>query len=289
VAQELSDVSVVMITRGRPGDAVAAVRRLLDLPERPQVVVVDHNAEPLPERYPDDDRLLVLRPGHDLGAAGRNLGVESCRSPFVAFCDDDSWWQPGSLSLAASLFEDHPSVGLLAAHVTVEPDGRPDPFCTVLANSPLDPGVGPGTRVLGFMACAAVVRREAFLATGGFPAGIGVGAEEDRLALDLAATGWELRYVPNLRVHHQPGLGRDHSQRNRVLMRNALWASWQRLPLVLTLRESAALLARRRRTPGAWAGAAEAVAGAPRVLLSRSVVPPSVAADRARLLETSLQ
>lgn len=287
MAEELSDVSVVMITRGRPGRAVAAVRRLLDLPERPRVVVVDHNTEPSPQHYPDDDRLLVLRPGEDLGAAGRNLGVARCRSPFVAFCDDDSWWQPGSLSLAASLFEDHPSVGLLAAHVTVEPDGRPDPFCTVLATSPLDPGAGPGARVLGFMACAAVVRREAFLATGGFPAGIGVGSEEDRLALDLATAGWELRYVPELRVHHQPGSGRDHTQRNRVLVRNALWASWQRLPLVLTVRESATLLIRRRRTPGAWAGAAEAVAGAPRILRSRSVVPPRVAADRARLLETS--
>ena len=53
-----------------------------------------------------DDTVAVIddeRPGIELvtlerniGAAGRNIGVNQARTPFVAFCDDDGWtgWSP---------------------------------------------------------------------------------------------------------------------------------------------------------------------------------------------------
>ena len=73
-----------------------------------------------------------------------------------------SWWAAGSLDRAAALFDRHADLGLLAGRVVVEPQGRDDPFCALLAASPLE-GAGPGVPILGFMACAAVVRRDAFL------------------------------------------------------------------------------------------------------------------------------
>jgi hypothetical protein len=53
------------------------------------------------------------------------------------------------------------------------------------------------------------------------------GGEEERVALDLAAAGWGLAYVPDvpeLVVHHHPSPSRDlrartvQAERNRVLV-----------------------------------------------------------------------
>lgn len=276
------EMAVVMITRGRPELAATTVDRLLRLPDRPQVVVVDQGEEPLV--LASHERLLVLRPGSNLGAAGRNVGVAATEAEFVAFCDDDSWWEPGALTVASRLLAQHPRTALLAATVVVEPAGIADPFCELLASSPLPGGDGPGPRILGFMACAAVVRRSVFLAVGGFPSGFGVGGEEDRLALDLAAAGWELRYVSSLVAHHCPAPRSDHTARNRRLARNALWTSWQRFPAMMAARDTASVLRGAARRKGSLAGLFDAVAGWRVALRERRVVPDSVAQDRRLLL-----
>jgi GT2 family glycosyltransferase len=36
---------------------------------------------------------LVASP-ENLGAIGRNVGVARVDTPYVAFCDDDTWWGP---------------------------------------------------------------------------------------------------------------------------------------------------------------------------------------------------
>jgi hypothetical protein len=60
--------------------------------------------------------------------------------------------------------------------------------------------------VLGFLACAAVLRREAFRQVGGFNPALHMYGEEDLLAMDLAAAGWRLSYVmlPWALRHRQP-------------------------------------------------------------------------------------
>lgn len=71
----------------------------------------------------------LLRCQRNLGAAGRNLGAQWARTPYVAFCDDDCWWTPGSLATACAMFQDHPRVGALTARVLVGECGRVDPTC----------------------------------------------------------------------------------------------------------------------------------------------------------------
>ena len=66
-----------------------------------------------------------------------------------------------------------------------------------MAAAPLgrDPDL-PGPSILGFLACAVVVRRSAFLDVGGFDDVVFFGGEEERVALDLAAAGWGLATCP---------------------------------------------------------------------------------------------
>src|SRR5918997_2085155 len=100
-------VGVVVITYQRREEALACVARLRALPEQPPVVLVDNGstdgtAAAIRARFP---RVDVVALGENLGAVGRNVGVDRLGTPYVAFCDDDTWWEPGSLRRAADLLE----------------------------------------------------------------------------------------------------------------------------------------------------------------------------------------
>jgi GT2 family glycosyltransferase len=220
-------VGVVMATRDRAGEVLATLRRLDALPERPPVAVVDNassdgTAARVAEAFPD---VRVERLPANLGAAARSVGAALLDTPLIAFSDDDSWWAPGALSLAAERFATDEGLGLLAATVLVGRDERPDPVNEAMAASPLaaGSGPGPGVPVLGFLACGAVVRRCAFLDVGGFEHRFGVGGEEELLALDLVRAGWRVEHHPDVVAHHHPSTGgRDPEARRRRQVRNAL-------------------------------------------------------------------
>jgi GT2 family glycosyltransferase len=270
-------VVVLIATRNRLASLRTTLAHLLALPERPRVVLADNGStdgtpESIRVEFPGVE---VLPIGENLGAAARNIAARHVAVPFVAFADDDSWWAPGSLGRAGDILETYPRVALLAARVLVGPEGRLDPTCEAMASSPLPRPEGealPGPPVLGFLACGAVVRREAFLAAGGFPARYGVGGEEEPLAIDLAAAGWRLCYVDALIAHHHPSPTRDPAARRRVQLRNALWTAWMRRPLRSALARTARLL----RGPAAVPGLLDALRGLGPTLRDRRVVGPEL-------------
>jgi GT2 family glycosyltransferase len=169
--------------------------------------------------------------------------VRLLETEYVAFSDDDSWWAAGSLARAAALFSAHPRLGLIAARILVGPECRLDPTCAEMTRSPLPADAGlPGPPIIGFVACGAIVRRRAYLAAGGFEPRFGVGGEEQLLALDLAAAGWELAYVETIVAHHHPWPDEAGRQGRRALeLRNLIWTAWLRRPLRVALAKSAAL------------------------------------------------
>jgi GT2 family glycosyltransferase len=201
----------------------------------------------------------VVELGRNAGPAARTVGVRELGTPVVAFADDDSWWAPGALSAAAALFGAHPRLGLIAARILVGPEQRLDRTCEVMARSPLPAADDlPGPPVLGFIACGAVVRTAAYLEVGGFEPRFGIGGEEQLLALDLAAAGWRLAYVPAIVAHHHPSRqagGRE--QRPASEVRNLLWSTWLRRPAGPALATTARVAARclREGQPAAILGA----------------------------------
>ncbi|MEA2341045.1 MAG: hypothetical protein QOG11_1122, partial [Solirubrobacteraceae bacterium] len=123
-----------------------------------------------------------------------------------------------------------------------------------------------------------IVRRDAFLAAGGFHPRFGIGGEEELLALDLAARGGALAYVPELVAHHRPAAADDRPGRSARQARNALWTAWLRAPAPLAARRTAALV-----RDGAPSALARALQGAGWVGAERRAVPPALAQDVARL------
>jgi N-acetylglucosaminyl-diphospho-decaprenol L-rhamnosyltransferase len=281
-------VSVVVITRSRVHGLASTLDRLERDAGAAEIIVVDNastdgTAAMVRERHP---RVRLIRSEVNLGAAGRNLGVAAARTPYVAFSDDDSHWARGALRRAAEVLDRHPRLGLVAARLLVGEGMELDPTCLGMAASPL-PGSGalPGPPVLGFLACAAVVRAAAHRGAGGFAPRLGVGGEEELFAVDLAERGWDLCYVDAVVAHHHPSALRDPAARRRVQARNRLWSLWLRRPLGVACRGSLDTL---RDTDGATARRAlvDAARGLPWVLRARRRVSPAIEAQL-RLLETS--
>jgi N-acetylglucosaminyl-diphospho-decaprenol L-rhamnosyltransferase len=278
-------VGVVVATRNRADRLAATLRELTALPERPPVVVVDnastdHTRSMVVRRFPAV-RLLPL-PANQ-GAVARNHGVAALDTPFVAFSDDDSWWAPGSLVTAAGLLREHPRLGLLAAGVRVGPGGEPDPLNAVLARSPLGEAPDlPGREVLGFLGCAAVIRRAAFLDAGGFHPLLFFGAEETPLAYDLSARGWGVVYCPQVTAHHEPDQA-PRAHRAALVRRNEVLTLWLRRPAPLALRRTAALAARSLGDPVARRALRGVLARLPAALHARCPLPPGTEAAARRV------
>ncbi len=226
-------VTVVIITRDRCDSLERTLQHITTLPELREVIVVDNGTHTcsIAETCRRYDRVRLISLDHNCGPAARNLGVDAATTSYVAFCDDDSWWEQEALSRARSYFERYPHVGLIAGKVLVGPDERLDPVSTLQANSPL-PVLSPmpGPAILGFLACAAMVRVEAFRAVGGYSTLLGVGGEETLLAIDLSAAGWGLTYAGDLVAHHYPSPHRSIDARRRAETRNALRIAWMRRP-----------------------------------------------------------
>lgn len=280
-------VTVAVITRDRVASLLRTLDALAALPEKPPVIVVDNSRDDKTYRavlgHPALTRLLG--PVGNTGALGRNLAVRHARTPYVAFSDDDSWWEPGSLAQAADLLDRHRRLGLLAARTLVGDEAAEDPLNAVLAASPLpaEPDL-PGRPVLGFLGCACVVRREAFLAVGGYHPLLFFGGEETLLAYDLAAQGWGLAYEPGLRARHHPG---NHGRPGRscLVRRNHVLTVCLRRPWPVALRAGADLaMAAAAGRPGARRALKEALERLPAALARRRTLPPPVE-HAARLLD----
>jgi len=211
-------VSVVIAcyTERRLPLIVRAVESAIIQQPAPQqiVVAVDHNpslAERLRERLP---RVTVVENRSQRGASGaRNTGAAETTTEFVAFLDDDAVAEPGWLAALVAAV-DQP--GVVGAGGLVRPDwaaGAPAWFpgefgWVVGATHDGSPTVR--TPVRNGWAENMIVRRDAFVAIGGFRTGFGkLGAhsrpEDTDLCIRLRAAGGTWLYEPAARAaHHVP-------------------------------------------------------------------------------------
>jgi GT2 family glycosyltransferase len=275
-----TDVAVVVVSRNRRDDLLASLPRH----EAPVVLVdnasTDGTVAAVRAAHPE---VTVLTLDRNVGARARTVGVEEAGTPFVAFADDDSWWAPGDLDRAVAIMRAHPRLGLLNARILVGPEERLDPVCAEMAASPLgtEPDL-PGPSLLGFVACAAVVRTEAFAAVGGFDPVVRFPGEEERVALDLAAAGWGMAYVDEVTVHHHPSPRReDPGRRQAALWRSRVLTALMRLPAG----DLAGVLAEAVQTDHGRAGLWRALPDVPAALRRRRPIPASVRTGRQLLLD----
>jgi GT2 family glycosyltransferase len=222
----------------------------------------------------------VVELNRNHGACARNVGVARAVTPYVAFADDDSWWEETALPLAAAVFEEFPRLGLIAGRILVGAEQKLDPVCRNMSTSPLGTESDlPGPSILGFVACGAAIRRDAFWQAGGFDEVIFFFGEEERFALDMAAAGWGLAYVDSVVAHHHPA-GVDRSGRAALAARNALLTAVMRRPWPAVCRQLTTMLTHRG---DGRVGLLNALPRLPGALKRRRALPGRVNAAQALL------
>jgi N-acetylglucosaminyl-diphospho-decaprenol L-rhamnosyltransferase len=231
VAHVESAVTVAVVSFNTRDDLLGCLRSLKPEAEagRAQVVVVDNastdgSASAARESAP---WARVLEAGSNLGF-GRavNLVAAETRSPWLACANADVALEPGALEALLAAGAD-PTVGCVAPRLVLA-DGSTQhsvyPFPTLPFTAMFNLGLHRLSRRLGDRLCLEgfwdperaravpwaigaflLLRRDAFLAAGGFDAQQWMYAEDLDLGWRLHAAGWITRYEPRARVLHSAG------------------------------------------------------------------------------------
>lgn len=139
-----------------------------------------------------DPRIRVISRSNGGVSSARNLGVETASAPLVAFLDADDLWDRQKLSAHCALHHAQPDLVASYARIAfIATDATGLDGARTLSSLVANP--------LGLMAvlgenpvCTAsnlVVRRDAFLACGGFDAGLGFAEDQELVARLVAQSG----------------------------------------------------------------------------------------------------
>jgi GT2 family glycosyltransferase len=177
------------------------------------VVVVDHTPDLYRRARRDLSGVTVLENLCDQGVSGnRNTGAFHTHTPLIAFLDDDTVADPDWLGRLVEPFTNQDVVGTGGAiHPAWEgrrPRWLPDEFLWAVGGSYAGMPTST-TTVRNVWSASMVVRRETFMAVGGFRTGFGkLGArnrpEDTELCLRMSAVGggrW--MYVPDAVIRHE--------------------------------------------------------------------------------------
>jgi glycosyltransferase involved in cell wall biosynthesis len=173
-----------------------------------EVILVDQNG---------DDRLSpILRTWSGAGlrirpitsalglSRARNRGIKLAQGRYLAFPDDDCWYPPDLLAAVSSRFQAHPEMAGITGR-TVEPGGSG----TCGRWWPREATISRRHVWRQGNSASIFLRREVVEAVGLFDETLGLGAdspwwagEETDYLVRLLAGGYQLRYVPDLRIFH---------------------------------------------------------------------------------------
>jgi GT2 family glycosyltransferase len=158
----------------------------------------------------------VLRDDRGPGyIAGRNRLVREARRDVVLLMDDDaSLLGAEAIESAVAVLDGDPRAGAVA-FAQAERDGRPWPEA-------MQPGLGRVPAIVpSFIGFAHLVRRDLFLALGGYRESFVVYGEEKEFCRRLLASGQQVVYLPDALVAHvQDPESRDARRHARYTIRN---------------------------------------------------------------------
>ena len=212
-------LTVGITTRNRPtalAACLASLRAIVHLD--PEILVFDDGSEPAvdPRTTAGDTNARVIRDAGSPGyIVGRNRLVREAASEFVLLLDDDAKLiGAAAVDAAIAVLRRDPGVGAVA-FAQAEADGRPWP-AGMQPSAAQVPSVVPS-----FIGFAHMIRRDRFLALGGYRETFGFYGEEKEFCLRLLDAGLHTVYLPDALVAHvvDPN-SRDRRRYLRFVARN---------------------------------------------------------------------
>jgi GT2 family glycosyltransferase len=233
----MSGLSIGITTRHRPEALARLLRSLPVLRELdPQVLIFDDGSEPpaaetLATIEPSGLNVSIIRddsaPGY---IVGRNRLVREATAPLVLLLDDDTViFGAEPVRRAMGVLQRDPAVAAVG-FAQAEADGSPWP-------EGMQAGRGEAPALVpSFIGFAHLVRRDAFLAHGGYREMLVFYGEEKELCVRWLDAGLHTVYLPDALVGHVTAAGnRSASRYVRYAMRNDCLVSLLSHPLPLAL------------------------------------------------------
>jgi len=213
----------------RPEDLRRAVDSLLAQRDVDvDVVVVGNGWSPV--GLPDGVKTLALPT--NLGIpAGRHAGVAEAAGDLLLFCDDDAALADEyTLARMMAMFDEQPSLGIVQPRpVDLGTGETPRRFVPRLR-------VGDPSRSSWLNALwegVLLVRRQAYLDSGGWAAEYFYAHEGVELAWRTWDAGWSVRYAGDVAVWHDAVQPTRHAEFYRLQARNRVWLARRNLPVIL--------------------------------------------------------
>ena len=200
-ASDGATISVVIPHLNQPGELARCLAALAANSRAPEeVIVVDNGSAELPEAVCAAHGARLIREPEPGPGPARNAGIAAAQGAIIAFIDADCRADPGWLAAIAAGFAD-PSAEILGGDVRID-YADPDRITAIEAYESIysfrmDRYIAhEGYTGGGNLA----VRRAVPEAVGPF-AGLGT-SEDKEWGQRATAAGHDLRYVPEMRVHH---------------------------------------------------------------------------------------
>lgn len=304
----------ILIVAWNSGDDLARCMAALEVQSLRdfEVILLDNGStDGAVEQLVQRPWLTCLRSDRNLGfAAGNNRAAQGASAQYLVTLNPDAFPDPDWLEMLVAAAERHPEAGSIGSTQVLDADpeiydGAGDPYTVFGAawrggkGRPARP-VAEG-EVFGVCAAAALYRREAFEALGGFEERFFCYYEDVDLAVRLRLAGWTVIQTPAARVRHV-GSGSApsefvlrHATRNRIwtVVRGLPgWIVWVGTPLAMAFALAAAVTGAPRGEARARLSAlGEAVHGLGETLRERKAIQGSAAVSKtlfARALTWSL-
>ncbi len=219
-------VSVCILSHNRKADLAHTLKLLQLEPEVSEVLVADNASrdgtpELVKNAFPDVRLFTHLQ---NIGIDALNPAFRAARGELVLVLDDDSWPEPGALARAVARFEEKPPLGLVACDI-VEPTSQKR---WDMAYLPLRPGTGPQPWHC-FVGCGFFVRTALLQEMGGYPEDFFLYANEAPVAAEVMLRGYDLEFLPDVRVFHKMPSRQSGFSRAHVFygLRNDLQTAWR--------------------------------------------------------------
>ena len=212
-------LAVGITTRNRPDSlsaSLASLRAIAHLD--PEILIFDDGSEPdvAPQAVTPIIMPRVIRDAASPGyIVGRNRLVREARAEFVLLMDDDARLiDAKAVEDAIAILRQDDEVGAVA-FAQAEADGRPWPAAMQPSTADVP------TLVPSFIGFAHLLRRDRFLALGGYREAFGFYGEEKEFCLRLLDAGQHTVYLPGALVAHVVDpKSRDRRRYLRFVARN---------------------------------------------------------------------
>jgi GT2 family glycosyltransferase len=227
-------LSLCILCHDRPADLLDALASATGFDE---VVVCDMASTP---PLPAPPAVEFLRSEENLGVAlGRNLLAGQATGDVIVFLDDDATFASRTAvdDIRAAFGRDESTVAVAFRVERADGHVESSEFPFRGAPRPL-----PRCECSYFVGCGVAIRRDAFLAAGGFDDRYGYSTEELDLSFSLLHNGGVLRYEPAITVVHRPSpRGRAPAPNIPALrLRNRLLLARRHLPAGVAVVHAAA-------------------------------------------------